>query len=96
MLIYSQGPMEISIHIPAKVGGEGILFLWFGVLLVSISVHISKHFERRAKWVNVPYIWHQMQWIYIGQLDLFLVFYYWPNPKDNIETITKPIHQGIS
>ena len=27
---------KFSSMLPAKVGGEGILFLWFGVLLVSI------------------------------------------------------------
>ena len=60
--------MEISIYTSSKSGGEGILFLWFGVLLVSISVHISEHFQKGANWVNVLYIWHQMQGICTGQL----------------------------
>ena len=34
--------------------------------------------------------------VYIGQFDLFLLINYWSIPEDQLETITKSIHQGIS
>ena len=90
MLIYSQrlqntvvyNPWKYPSTLPAKVARDRIQFLLFGILLVSISVHISEHFQKGANWVILLYIWHQTQGIYIGQLDLILVFYYWPNPKE--------------
>ena len=45
-----------------------------------------------AKWVNFPYIWHQMQGSYVGQLDLFPFINNWAIPEDQIETIAKPPH----
>ena len=48
-----------------------------------------------AKWINLPYIWHQMQGSYVGQLDLLPFINYWAIPEDQIETIAKPLHQII-
>ena len=49
-----------------------------------------------AKWVNLHYIWHQMQGSYIGQLDLLPLINYRDIPEDQIETITKLIHQSMA
>ena len=74
--------MEISIHMYSKSGwwGNTIPMVW------SITwVHIkwtSEYFQRGTKWVNLPYIWDQLQGNYKGHLDLLLLIIYRAIPEE--------------
>ena len=46
--------------------------------LCSYKVNISQ----RAKWVNLPYIWDQLQGNYIGHLDLLPLIIYRAIPEE--------------
>ena len=89
--------MEIhgNFHPPLqqKWAGEGILFLGLEYYLSQYKVNT---FIRGAKWVHLPYIWHQTQGSYVGQLDLLFLITYWAISENQIETIAKPIHQSIA
>ena len=63
-----------------KRAGEGLLFTvaeyYMGPYKVNTFIG--------AKCVNLPYIWHQMQGGYVGQLDLLQLITYWAIPEDQI------------
>ena len=84
--------MEISIHTSTESGwwGNTIPMVWS-----IICIHIKWAFHRGARWVNLPYIWDQMQGIYIGHLDLHLLIIYRAIPEKQVKTTVKPIHQNI-
>ena len=88
-------PWKFPSTLPAKVGGEGILFPWFGVLVVSISVHISDHFHRGVMGQCAPCLASNVRDLYRSTRPISGILLLVQSKGKN-EAIMKPIHQGIS